>query len=316
MSLRNHGFYAFGPYRLDTVKRVLLRDGAMVPLPPKAVDLLVVLVESAGELVEKRELIERVWPDTFVEEGNLSVNIFTLRKALGAADGEGEYIRTIPRRGYTFVAEVTEDPSGVAAAAAEVPASLVPPPPPNGRSYRTLVGILLTIVVGLSSLSYVRTSRRGTAVVPGSAQALAVLPFVSPNADAGDEHLGPGLASSVAGRLVYLQKVIVRPVASTLKYGNASQDPLEAGRALRVDAVLHGTLRRTGDSIQVNATLVRVSDGARLWNWSATTTANELSQVQSVITDNVASVLEPTATDTERAAVTRAPSASTESYDA
>src|SRR5687768_2690943 len=316
MSLRNHGFYAFGPYRLDTVKRVLLRDGAMVPLPPKAVDLLVVLVESAGELVEKRELIERVWPDTFVEDGNLSVNIFTLRKALGAADGEGEYIRTVPRRGYTFVAEVTEEPSVVAPPAAEVPASSVPPPPalearttaPSERSYRTLVGILLTVVVGLSSLSYVRTSRRGTVVVPGSAQALAVLPFVSPNADAGDEHLGPGLASAVAGRLVYLQKVIVRPVASTLKYGNASQDPLEAGRALRVDAVLHGTLRRTGDSIQVNTTLARVSDGTRLWNWSTTTTVKELSQVQSVITDNVANVLEPTATGTERAAVRREPS--------
>ena len=321
MSLRGHGFYMFGPYRLDTAKRVLLRDGVMVPLPPKAVDLLVVLVESAGELVEKRELIERVWPDTFVEDGNLSVNIFTLRKALGAADGEGEYIRTVPRRGYTFVAEVTEEPSAVASAEAEV--SIPPLPAPeaqttarSARFYRTLVGILLTVVVGLSSLSYVRTSRRGTAVVPGSAQALAVLPFASPNADAGDEHLGPGLASAVAGRLVYLQKVIVRPVASTLKYGNASQDPLEAGRALRVDAVLHGTLRRTGDSIQVNATLVRVSDGTRLWNWSTTTTANELSQVQGVITDNVASVLEPTATGTERAAVTRAPSTSAESYDA
>jgi adenylate cyclase len=324
MSLRGRGFYAFGPYRLDSVKRVLLRDGVMVPLPPKAVDLLVVLVESAGELVEKRELLERVWPDTFVEDGNLSVNIFTLRKALGAADDEGEYIRTVPRRGYTFVAEVTEEPAAVAPVEAGVPTSFVPPSPARDartqpgkeRAFRPLVGILLTIVVGLSSLSYVRTTRRGTVVVPGTAQALAVLPFVSPSADAGDDHLGPGLASAVAGRLVYLQKVIVRPLASTLKYGNAAQDPIEAGRALRVDAVLHGTLRRTGDSIQVSATLVRVSDGTRLWNWSTTTTAKELWQVQSVITDNVANVMEPTATESERAAVMRAPSPSAESYDA
>lgn len=317
MSLRGHGFYAFGPYRLDTIKRVLLRDGAMVPLPPKAVDVLVVLVESAGELVEKNELLARVWPDTFVEDGNLSVNIFTLRKALGEADGEGEYIRTVPRRGYTFVAEVTAEPATIAPTSGP----LLPPPAATTqaapvRSFRPLVGLLLAVVVGLSSLSYVRTTRRGMAVVPGSAQALAVLPFVTPGAEAGDEHLGPGLASAIAGRLIYLQQLIVRPMSSTLKYGNAAQDPLEAGRALRVDAVLHGTVRRTADSIQVSATLVRVADGTRLWNWSSTTTAKEFSQVQVVITGAVAGVLEPTATESERAAVTRAPSASPESYDA
>src|SRR5688572_11308586 len=119
MSLPGHGFYAFGPYRLDAVKRVLLRDGVMVPLPPKAVEVLVVLVQSAGQLVEKSELLARVWPDTFVEDGNLSVNIFTLRKALGEANGEGEYIRTVPRRGYTFIAEVTTGPAPLPAIAAE-----------------------------------------------------------------------------------------------------------------------------------------------------------------------------------------------------
>src|SRR5687767_10552520 len=127
MSLRGHGFYSFGPYRLDAAKRVLLRDGGMVPLPPKAVEVLLVLVESAGQLVEKSELLEKVWPDTFVEDGNLSVNIFTLRKALGAGDDEGEYIRTVPRRGYTFVAEVTTD-TGAAVVAAEVMPVLQPSP--------------------------------------------------------------------------------------------------------------------------------------------------------------------------------------------
>ena len=217
MSLRGHGFYAFGPYRLDTVKRVLLRDGAMVPLPPKAVDVLVVLVESAGQLVEKSELLEKVWPDTFVEEGNLSVNIFTLRKALGDADGEGEYIRTVPRRGYTFAAPVRAEPAPIAAipVARQATDPVLAFPAPalhtrHARHFHPLVGILLTVVVGLASLSYVRTTRRGSVVVPEGVQALAVLPFASPGANAGDEHLGPGLASAVAGRLVYLQKVIVR----------------------------------------------------------------------------------------------------------
>lgn len=326
MSLPGHGFYSFGPYRLDAEKRVLLRsgarDGEIVPLPPKAVEVLLVLVESAGQLVEKGELISRVWPDTFVEEGNLSVNIFTLRKALGApqgVDGDGEYIKTIPRRGYAFVAQVTHNATGEVGP--EVPPSVLRPPAViersgNTASFRTLVGLLLIVIVGLSSLSYVGTTRRGSVVVPDGTQALAVLPFATSGGDPGDEHLGPGLASAVASRLVYLQKVIVRPVSSTLKYGDASQDPIEAGRALQVDAVLHGTLRRTGDSVHASATLVRVADGTRLWNWSTTTTMQELAQLQVVITDNVAQTLQPAATESERAAVTRSPGASPEAYEA
>jgi tetratricopeptide (TPR) repeat protein/TolB-like protein len=291
----------------------------MVPLPPKAVDVLLVLVASAGQLVEKSELLAKVWPDTFVEEGNLSVNIFTLRKALGDADGEGEYIRTVPRRGYTFVAEVTTEGRAVDAAMGGTATTFLPLPSgakSAGRSpyFRPLVGLLLTVVAALSSLSYVRTTRRGTTVIPGDVQALAVLPFASPGAEAGDEYLGPGLASAIAGRLVYLQQVIVRPMPSTLKYGEAAQDPIEAGQALRVDAVLHGTIRRTGDSVQVSATLVRVQDGTRLWDWSTTTTAPELPQVQVAITDNVARVLDPGASADERALVARAPSTTPESY--
>ena len=142
MSLHGHGFYAFGPYRLDAAKRVLLRDGDMVPLPPKAVEVLLVLVESAGQLVEKSELLARVWPDTFVEDGNLSVNIFTLRNALGGAEDEGEYIRTVPRRGYTFVADVTVETARGPAAIPEAPEAFQPPPTAIHTSGRARFGKL------------------------------------------------------------------------------------------------------------------------------------------------------------------------------
>src|SRR5579864_6822921 len=101
-------FYAFGPFRLDSEKRVLVRDGMPVPLAPKSTEILLVLVEQAGHLVEKDALISRVWPDAFVEEGNLNKNIFLLRKALGEWDGGREYIETVPKRGYRFVAPVNE----------------------------------------------------------------------------------------------------------------------------------------------------------------------------------------------------------------
>lgn len=103
--------FSFGPFRLDSRKRVLLRDGQPVTLTPKAVDTLLVLVENAGQLVEKAELMQRVWPDAFVEEGNLSKNIHALRKVLGRGVGRREYVETVPTRGYRFVAEVRELPA-------------------------------------------------------------------------------------------------------------------------------------------------------------------------------------------------------------
>jgi eukaryotic-like serine/threonine-protein kinase len=108
MPLQTNHFYAFGPFRLDAEKRVLVRDGIPVPLAPKTAEALLVLVENAGLLVEKDDLIKRVWPNTFVEDGNLNKNISVLRKALGAWDGGREYIETVPKRGYRFVAPVNE----------------------------------------------------------------------------------------------------------------------------------------------------------------------------------------------------------------
>ena len=108
MTLQGKHFYAFGPFRLDSEKRVLVRDGTPVPLAPKAAEALLVLVQNAGRLVDKDDLMKRVWPDAFVEEGNLNKNIFFLRKVLGEWDGGREYIETIPKRGYRFVAPVSE----------------------------------------------------------------------------------------------------------------------------------------------------------------------------------------------------------------
>jgi len=103
-----NGLYAFGPFLLDAGQRLLLRDGKPVPLTPKAVDTLLVLVRNAGRLVGKGDLMQEVWPDAFVEEVNLAKNIFVLRHALGDGEHAREYIETVPKRGYRFVASVRE----------------------------------------------------------------------------------------------------------------------------------------------------------------------------------------------------------------
>src|SRR2546428_8613907 len=100
--------YEFGPFVVDADDRLLLRDGAAIALTPKVFDLLLILVENSGHVVEKDELIQRIWPDSFVEEGNLNRNISTLRKALGENPDECQFIETLPKRGYRFIASVKE----------------------------------------------------------------------------------------------------------------------------------------------------------------------------------------------------------------
>src|SRR5262245_20084526 len=101
-------FYEFGPFRVDTVKYVLTRDGEVVPLNLKAFEILLALIQHRGQVLEKNELLQRVWPDTVVEENNLARNISALRKALDEQPNEHQYILTVPGRGYRFVASVRE----------------------------------------------------------------------------------------------------------------------------------------------------------------------------------------------------------------
>jgi len=107
MIRRAKHFYEFGQFRLDEGERLLLRDGQPVPLAPKVFDTLLALVKDRGHLIEKEALMKELWPDTFVEDSNLTYNISQLRKALGDGDGQ-RLIETVPRRGYRFLAPVRE----------------------------------------------------------------------------------------------------------------------------------------------------------------------------------------------------------------
>jgi DNA-binding winged helix-turn-helix (wHTH) protein len=111
--------YEFGPFRLDAAERLLSRDGEAVSLPPKAFDLLLALVERQGRLLEKTELMKLVWPDTYVEEANLSYTISLIRKALGEGPEPRQFIETAPKHGYRFIAEVRRELAGGASSSAQ-----------------------------------------------------------------------------------------------------------------------------------------------------------------------------------------------------
>src|SRR5215831_2137512 len=106
MSKTGNRLYEFGDFRLDSSARLLSRRGVTVPLTPKAIDLLLALVEQPGRLLNKESLLKMVWPDSFVEENNLADNIFKLRRVLGDSENGPRFIETVPKRGYRFVAEV------------------------------------------------------------------------------------------------------------------------------------------------------------------------------------------------------------------
>src|SRR5215831_42531 len=120
--------YEFGHFRIDFGERLLLRNGEVVPLPPKAFDTLVLLVRNSGRALDKSALMKELWPDTFVEEANLAQHISLLRKALGESPTD-RYIETVPRRGYRFLAKVVEIQNG-----ADPPSA--PPGSPLSSPYR------------------------------------------------------------------------------------------------------------------------------------------------------------------------------------
>ena len=193
--------YSFGPFQLDTGERILLRDGQPLPLKPKVFDLLVVLVENNGHVVCKDELMKQVWAGSFVEEGNLAVSICEIRKALGGRANGHTYIATVPRRGYRFVAGVTE-----------------------ASQQRDGLAVAPSSVIDVSDL-YKGASK----------EAIAVLPFQSIGASGG-EYLGLGMADALITKLSNLRRVTVRPTSSIRKY-YGSQDPVMAGKEVSVEWV-------------------------------------------------------------------------------
>jgi DNA-binding winged helix-turn-helix (wHTH) protein/Tol biopolymer transport system component len=159
--------YTFGPFRLEPAKRRLLREGRPLPLTPKAFDVLVLLVQHRERVVEKEEVMRRVWPDCVVEEANLAQNIFTLRKVLGDTHEGARYIATVPRRGYRFVAEVAEGngngsdtaSSGLALDTAESGPVAPAAAPEASLGRRTLIATLALALPALGFLAGAYTSR-------------------------------------------------------------------------------------------------------------------------------------------------------------
>lgn len=273
--------YEFGRFSVNPVERLLLRDKELVPLTPKTFDILLILLENGGHLVEKEDLMKRVWPHTFVEEGNLTQNVSLLRKALGESANGPQFIETVPRRGYRFVApvrKVASNGNGNAAAAEVTPTQVavsVEGPPPTAvqprwnvlRNRNLIAGLtLVALVVIVGGVSFFSDrSTAGDVARASSIQSIAVLPFVDEGVGADAEFLDDKIAESLINSLSKLPKLRVVPRSVMLKYKDQDLDPRKIGEELNVRAVVTGRIHRTGDTVNIQAELIDVQNVSQIW---------------------------------------------------
>ncbi|MEW6208482.1 MAG: winged helix-turn-helix domain-containing protein [Acidobacteriota bacterium] len=310
----NHPVYEFGPFCLDVAKRVLLRGGEPVPLTPKAFDMLLVLVQHQGQVLEKDKLMEMLWPDSEVEEANLPQNISALRKALGETPDKRRYITTIPGRGYKFSAEVKEvsgeevevvleryskativveqhekEQSG----SADVEPGRLPEADSRARrrQFALAAAFLLGIVAVAATLHFWLVREPKESLPRTTIQSVAVLPFKPLTEDERDKALEIGMAEALIYKLSTVPQLIVRPVGVVRKYTSLETDPLEAGREMGVDMVLESTLQKTTDEVRVTARLLRVRDGVALWSYQSDEPQSKILELQDLLSEKVAASL-------------------------
>jgi DNA-binding winged helix-turn-helix (wHTH) protein/TolB-like protein/Tfp pilus assembly protein PilF len=286
-------YYEFGPFRLSLTDRLLMREDRVVSLTPKVVDTLILLVENHGHVVNKNTLMETLWPDSFVEESSLTQNVSLLRKAL-AENGEGQqFIETVPKRGYRFVASVTENasdhpPNGElliherTSTQVLIEEHLIPESKPvvsdsrpaileyssivqkPNRRLQRLGAAAVLLVAAVAPIYFVYQSYLASR--PPRSNSIAVLPFKTIGTHTEPELMGLGMADAVILRLNHLEGTVVLPTSSVFRYTTREKDALSIAKDLGVETVLDGTVQRDGDRIRVTALLMRASDGKALWS--------------------------------------------------
>jgi DNA-binding winged helix-turn-helix (wHTH) protein/tetratricopeptide (TPR) repeat protein len=313
--------YEFGPFRLDAAGPLLLRGAEPVPLTPKAAETLLVLVRRAGHVVGKEELIKEVWPDTFVEEGNLSNNVWTVRKALEDDGSASRYIETVPKRGYRFVADVRRVVvDDVGSAHEATPAVGAAGRPPVARRWIRVpfgpwVGALgvAVLLAGIGLVAFrARTPNAAATPTPEAGMAIedvtagrarvAVLPFENLTRQSDDDWLASAFSDSLTFGLQSLDSLILVSRTGIAQAYQAQSlreaDRLEPeaierlARALDVRYYVHGSYQRIGDQVRVVARLVEVDPGTIKAQESVTDRFVNLLQLEDALARRFAASLE------------------------
>jgi TolB-like protein/DNA-binding winged helix-turn-helix (wHTH) protein/Tfp pilus assembly protein PilF len=336
----SHRTRSFDGFTLDLTRGCLLRGTQEVKLPPKPFDALKYLVENPGRLISKAELIKALWPDTAVTDDSLVQCLREVRRALG--DEAQQIIKTVPRRGYIFDKEVTDNGSAPVMTYTEETAGVqviieeeetsrrgdaetrrhgdviaaLPPQSKYGhliaamkhRRWSALLGVL-TLAVAAAAIIYF--TRPGEAI-----DSVAVMPFVNVSADKDMEYLSDGISYSIINNLSELpsfKKVIA--LSSVLSYKGKQIDPQAVGRDYNVRAVLTGRVIQHGDDLSISVELVDVRDNRHLWGAQYNRKLAEITAVPREIAQAMSEKLRLPLSGAERQQLTKHYTESTEAYE-
>jgi TolB-like protein/DNA-binding winged helix-turn-helix (wHTH) protein/Flp pilus assembly protein TadD len=313
--------FHFSDYVLDSRRFELRRGARALKLEKIPLELLILLVERQGELVSRDEIVEKLWgKDVFVEaDRGINTAVSKLRVALRDDPEHPQYIQTVVGKGYRFIAATTPLQSPSAAngketiAVAPVPVAPTLAPVPSPRRVPGRLKLISLCVAGLLVLGAGYYAFRAWSVQ--SPQTLAVLPFQPLSGGANDEYLELGMADALITKLSRTGGLIVRPTSAIRKYTGSDADPLVAGRALQVDAVLEGTIQRFGDRLRVSARLVRVRDGSSFWSESYDARFTDVFQVQDTVSERVVDALAVRLSSMEKASLRKRDTTNVQAYE-
>lgn len=314
--------FQFSDYVLDSRRFELRRGVRTLKLEKIPMELLILLVERQGDLVSRDEIVEKLWgKDVFLEaDHGINTAVSKLRQVLRDDPERPRYIQTVVGKGYRFIASTSalRPPNPVngqeMAAVTQATAAPMPAPVQSPRRVPSGLGlIVLSVALFLFVLGtgyYAFRARTGQ-----SPQTLAVLPFQPLSSAATDEYLELGMADTLITKLSRTSGLIVRPTSAIRKYMGSDADPLVAGRALQVDAVLEGTIQRIGERLRVSARLVRVRDGASFWSESYDARFTDVFQVQDTVSERVVEALAVRLSSLEKASLRKRDTTNVQAYE-
>lgn len=220
------------------------------------------LIENAGQLVKKEQLISEIWQDSFVEDSNITQQIYILRKTLGNDENGKPLIETLPKRGYCFVGKLKESHE----TQSDIQTKVVTVTPQTSKFNRAKIILLGAAILSvLIILTAVILRQNNSASDKSSINSIAVLPFKKLGGE-DDSKIGFGLADAIINNLSKQQKIPVRSMSAVFGYANqVNVDAVKAGKRLEVDSVLEGTVQQDGEQVRVSLRLIKTADGSTIW---------------------------------------------------
>ena len=327
--------YKFGEFHLDPTERLLSRNGEPVAVGPKVFDILLLLVERAGSLVTKDEFMGKVWEDAFVEDGTLAQNILQLRKALGSS----EVIETVSKKGYRFLVpvRVVETPSvreHAVQSADENSSSTLAEATSRGLSESTrdqddlrdrsswkdsrwvwVTGSAVAILAMVAGYFYIhgRSARASTAP---SFHSIAVLPLDNLSGDPNQEYFADGMTDELITDLAQIHSLRVISRTSVMQFKHTQKSLPDIATELNVDAVVEGSVLRTGNSVRITAQLLDARQDRHLWAASYEREIANVLELQGQVAKSIADQINVKLTRAEGETLTVRRSTNPEAYDA